>query len=628
MSAPDERVVATEKAAGELKLRLREELEIARAAYAGDCEEIYRLTRAVYDFEEAHVSTIHGFCAELLRERPVEAVVDPSFVVLTEAQADALFDEAFAGWLQAQLADPGEGVRRSLRRPSRWRSGDVDEESGPLDRLRGAARELREWRDHDAPWSRPSFDRLRAIDRLIDEVQQFAAITARPLKKGDNFHVDTAAARRVSAEIARLRRIGSEDYDGWEAALIALAEDRDFARARKGSGAAFTAGVSRQAAHEAHVALLQSLLRFKDDANADLAALLHAEMRDCLVRYETRKLTAGALDFLDLLIKARDLVRDHAEVRRAFQRRFRHLLVDEFQDTDPLQSELLLLLAAEETCTSRTRPGALFIVGDPKQSIYRFRRADVGAYARMSDTLGRQGARRERLQTSFRSVPSIQRFVNAAFAEEMTGDASSSQPSYVPLRPHRPEHGSQPSIVALPVPRPYGRREVTLGALEESQPPAIGELVRWLVSPECAWTVDASDPHDPLRRVRRHIVPSDVCLLFRRFLRYGDDVTRPYVEALEARGVPHLLVGGKTFYEREEVDALRTALTAIEWPEDELSVFATLHGPLFAIGEEELLEYHATVRVFHPYRVPEGLPGRLAPVARSLGTLRELHAAR
>ena len=90
-------------------------------------------------------------------------------------------------------------------------------------------------------------------------------------------------------------------------------------------------------------------------------------------------------------------------------------------------------------------------------------------------------------------------------------------------------------------------------------------------------------------------------------MHFGNDITRDYVEALEARGIPHLLVGGKTFHEREEVDAIRTALTAIEWPEDELSVYATLHGPLFAIGEEELLEYHSLARAFHPYRVPKEL---------------------
>jgi ATP-dependent exoDNAse (exonuclease V) beta subunit len=142
-----------------------------------------------------------------------------------------------------------------------------------------------------------------------------------------------------------------------------------------------------------------------------------------------------------------------------------------------------------------------------------------------------------------------------------------------------------------------------------------------MLSPQCTWTVEDAGR-------RRKIQPRDICLLFRRFLSFGNDVTRDYVDHLEARGVPHLLVGGKTFHEREEVDAIRTALTAIEWPEDELSVYATLHGPLFAVGEEELLEYHALAHVFHPYRVPRDLPDRLQPIVKSLGTLRELHAAR
>jgi len=658
-------VTFSEKAAGELKLRLREELERARGRHPHDAAESSRLARAVHDFEDAHVSTIHGFCAELLRERPVEARIDPAFTVLTQSQSDAVFDEAFTAWLQAQLAHPGEGVRRSLRRPTRWQP-DAEEENGPIERLRRAARDLREWRDHEAPWTRPDYDRRQAITALIDELRAFAEVTSRPLKKGDLFSVDTAPARRISADIERLRRIGSDGddvWDGWEAALVALADHRDFGRARRGSGAAFAQGVSRQAAHDAHAQLLANLARFKRDADADLAALLREEIRGCLALYEARKHAAGSLDFLDLLIKARDLVRDSAPVRQRFRDRFRVLLVDEFQDTDPLQAELLLLLAGEDG-GPRLRKGALFIVGDPKQSIYRFRRADVGAYRRLSDELSRQDATPVTLQTSFRSVPAIQRFVNAAFRPEMTGDERSMQASYVPLKPSRADHDAQPAVVALPVPRPYGRTQVTLAALAESQPGAIGEFVAWLVSDKCPWTVEgnpeglpppgpgADNPSrlpppgpgadNPSRLPppgpgggnpsglpnRRRIVPSDVCLLFRRFLHYGDDVTRDYVEALEARGVPHLLVGGKTFYEREEVDAIRSALTAIEWPEDELSVYATLHGPLFALGEEELLEYHAQAHVFHPYRVPGDLPGRLAGVAGALSTLRELHAAR
>ena len=661
-------VTFSEKAAGELKLRLREELELARARQAAGSPQSVLLTQAIYDFEEAQVSTIHGFCAELLRERPVEARVDPAFTVLTETQADRLFDEAFTTWLHEQLGNPREGVRRSLRRPVGWRP-QQEEPNGPIERLRKAARDLREWRDHTATWSRPDYDRKRAIKALCDQLKAFAEVTARPLKKGDNFSGDTVAARAASIEIERQRRmvgdmVPESVYDGWEAALVGLADDRDFARARKGSGAAFAIGVTRAQALALHTQLLQDFAAFRDEANADLAALLHEEMRDCLSRYEDRKQEAGALDFLDLLIKARNLVRDDADVRRQFRTRFRVLLVDEFQDTDPLQAELLLLLAGEEqngavgpdqtvgahfrapAAPTALRPGALFIVGDPKQSIYRFRRADVSAYRRIGDGLGAAGATTVRLQTSFRSVPAIQHFVNAAFRDDMNGDRLAMQADYVSLLSSRPDHPGQPAVVALPVPRPYGRREVTQGALAKAQPPAIGQFVKWLLSPECTWTVGVrrdrlgvsaearsanptgvSETSDE-PEVRRRIVASDICLLFRRFLHYGGDVTRDYVEALEARGVPHLLVGGKTFHEREEVDTVRTALTAIEWPEDELSVYATLHGPLFAVGEEELLEYHAAAKVFHPYRVPENVPTRLRPVTQALGQLRELHATR
>ena len=100
------------------------------------------------------------------------------------------------------------------------------------------------------------------------------------------------------------------------------------------------------------------------------------------------------------------------------------------------------------------------------------------------------------------------------------------------------------------------------------------------------------------------VQPGHVCILFRRFVSFGSDVTRPYVDALEARGVRHLLVGGRAFHDREEIETLRAALAAIEWPDDELSVFATLRGALFAIGDEELLEYR------HRFpRAPPPVPG-------------------
>ncbi len=136
------------------------------------------LTDAIQRLEEAHVSTIHGFCADLLRERPVEAGVDPLFEVLTEPRAERVFDEAFRGWLHEQLEQPPEGVRRALRR-SVWSRDGRDNDDGPIDRIRRAGRELAEWRD----FRRRVAARARSIATassivVLARVHEVAALTA------------------------------------------------------------------------------------------------------------------------------------------------------------------------------------------------------------------------------------------------------------------------------------------------------------------------------------------------------------------------------------------------------------------------------------------------------------------
>src|SRR5262249_11325297 len=321
---------------------------------------------------------------------------------------------------------------------------------------------------------------------------------------------------------------------------------------------------------DAHARLVASLEELAKQADADLVAQLQGALFETIDTYEDLKRRAGALDFLDLLLRARDLVRDRADVRAELQDRFSHIFVDEFQDADPLQAEILLLLSGSDPGVATWRditpaPGKLFIVGDPKQSIYRFRRADVGIYQDVKTLLAARGATLVRLTSSFRAVPSLQRLVNAAFAPQMVHDALTLQPEYVPLTPHRPEPVGQPSVVALPVPKPYGKSSITKTAIDGSLPDAVGAFVRWLVE-KSGWTVTERDRPDEAIPVS----PRHVCLLFRRFTHWGADVTRPYVDALEARGIPHLLVGGKSFHVREEVESLRTALQAIEWPDDEL----------------------------------------------------------
>ena len=136
---------------------------------------------------------------------------------------------------------------------------------------------------------------------------------------------------------------------------------------------------------------------------------------------------------------------------------------------------------------------------------------------------------------------------------------------------------------------------------------------------QSGWTV--TERRDPDTRVP--IEARHVCILFRRFVSFGEDITRPYVEALEARGVRHLLVGGRAFHDREEIETLRAALMAIEWPDDQLSVFATLRGALFAIGDEELLEYHQhRAAAFIRSGCPTALPPRLEPIRGRAGAAR------
>jgi ATP-dependent exoDNAse (exonuclease V) beta subunit len=617
-------VTFTEKAAGELKLRLRQKLEEERQRET-DAQVRHRLAAAVQNLEEAHVSTIHGFCADLLRERPVEAGVDPLFKVLTEGQSERLFDEAFDGWLQGQLENPPEGIRRSLRRSSRtFRPGDTDDD-GPVERLRRAGLDLAEWRDFRAPWTREPFDRAAAATRAIELAHACADLSANASYAGDNLYVDTEPVRRFSRDIKG--RTGTPDLDAVEAQLIDLRRNRDFKRGRKGSGPTYAKGVTRAQVLDARERLTEALADFQVRADADLAAVLHGELLGCVDEYERLKTREGALDFLDLLLRARNLVKDVPEVRRFFQDRFTRIFIDEFQDTDPLQAELLLLLASadpEETDARRVRPvpGKLFIVGDPKQSIYRFRRADVETYLNVCRQLVGAGARPIELRKSFRSVENIQRVVNAAFEPVMDGDPERLQALYVPLERSRDDLPSQPSVVALPVPEPYARF-VSAQQIERSMPDAIGGYVEWLVN-ESGWTV--TERRTPA--VRIPIEARHICILFRRFLSFGEDVTRPYVEALEARGIRHLLVGGRTFHNREEIETLRAALTAIEWPEDQLSVFATLRGALFAIGDEELLQYFHAARSFNPFRVPPDLPDHLAPVREALSVLVRLHRDR
>jgi ATP-dependent helicase/nuclease subunit A len=627
---PVQQIVAvtfTHKAAGELKIRLREELDRARAACAIAPDRAH-LEDALERLEEAAIGTIHGFCAQILRERPVEARIDPAFEELTEQEAARFYSRAFDLWFQQKLDSGAPGLRRALARlawPDPWQT------SPPIESLKHAGYELVKWRDHDAPWHAKPFDRGGRIDALLAPCATLNESVSQCTRRADNLVKSMRPLADFVTWLARTEQAGCRDFDTLEARLLKLARDlrRDF---KKGSGN-FAPAISRPQVLDAREALLRELDAFHVDADADFAVALRHDMQDLVRAYTDRKQRAGKLDFLDLLVRVRDLVRDDRQVRNYLQDRFTRIFVDEFQDTDPLQAEILILLAADDPAESdwlkvKPAPGKLFVVGDPKQSVYKFRRADVGLYQRVSEALESRGVARIHLTRSFRAVRPIQQLVNAAFKPHMTGDRHSAQADYAPLEEYTPAYNEQPAIVVLPAPFPYGDARVSKERINACLPDAVAGYIEWLIN-DSQWQVrdmrgatQSDDARVPLQA--RHI-----CVLFRRFVNHGEDMSRPYTQALEARGIPHLLVGSKSFYHRPEVETVRVALAAIEWPDDELSVFGALHGSLFAIPDDLLLRFRFEAGRLHPFRgMPSDLPPEFVPVQQALAILADLHRRR
>ncbi len=623
-------VTFTHKAAGELKIRLRQELDRARRE-SPDQGERKNLEDALERLEEASIGTIHGFCAQTLRERPVEAVVDPAFEELTESQAYAIYSNAFRSWFEHKLDEPSPGLRRALARIAS--TADSWNGSSAVGQLEAAGWKLVQWRDFPTHWKRPAFDREAVLDDLMAIVQQVAELSALARKQTDTLYESLRPVRDMAGAVERSEQVRGRDYDSLEAQLLNLLGEMK-RRIRKGSGA-FSESVTREEMLNRRDTLVLALHRFKDVANADLAAALRVEMWDIVARYDAQKRRAGKLDFVDLLIRARDLVRDNSEVRRFLQDRFTHIFVDEFQDTDPLQAELLLLLAAADPTetdwfSATPNPGKLFLVGDPKQSIYKFRRADIGLYREIKRILRDNGVGFVQLTCSHRSLAPIQACVNAAFATAMLEDEDAAQTAYSPLSGGADAIPGQPAIVALPAPEPYGSHGgFTKQAVEACQPAAVAGFIEWLLR-ESGWKVRGDSGLVA-------ITPRHVCVLFRRFTNYGDDVTREYIKALEAREIPHLLVGSKSFHAREEVQMLRAALAAIEWPDDELSIYATLRGYFFATSDSVLLRWRSEVGRLHLFGNRPEQPGaqldghpdeQLQRISEALDFLAGLHRER
>src|SRR4051794_11080286 len=408
-------ITFTEAAAAELRDRIRSELE--RAAKSEP-----QLAGAVAEVDDAVISTLHAFAQRILMEHPLEARLPPTVEVLDEIQAGLAFEQRWGAFLDQLLGDEryADVVLRGMATGLRW---DAVEHIGRglgdhWDRLEepsgGAEAATAESTAVDGPAAtRPAVSATAVLTPL-----------ARALDAADECIVENDRLRTHLEAVVPLAARLAAATDELEILHLLAGAKLDCNQGRKDNWRCDVVTV-RAACAEAEAARVALLDAVKQDV---LVALLGAVRRFTLDAAEARRID-GRLEFHDLLVLARNLVRDNPPVRSLLRQRFRHLLIDEFQDTDPLQIELAVMLAAGDArpwqeCT--IDDGRLFFVGDAMQSIYRFRRADIRLFTQVRAFV--DDARH--LSHNHRSVPGILDWVNAVFDQLIGPGRGDSQPAY------------------------------------------------------------------------------------------------------------------------------------------------------------------------------------------------------
>jgi len=527
-------ITFTEKAASQLKRRVRHRLtELGDPGAAGDAE-------------AAWISTIHGFCARILRTHALAAGIDPEFRVLDAIESERLaldgFDRALADFL-------GEGADEERLRLLAAYTPDklADMVRTAYAHLRSQGQASPRLPETDPPQPAGELEALRAaVDPALAELGDCGlkvAEKARGRLESCGPFLDGLADGR-SPEVAELDRLTIQTNAN---ALKGPACER-YRLALE----AYSALVTRHREHLDH-RLLRELLELHD------------------IHYAQLKGARSGLDFDDLELRTRDLLRDDRAVRERYSERFVHVMVDEFQDTNPLQNEILELLERDN----------LFRVGDERQSIYRFRHADVDVFRRHRDAAAAVG-RERRITANFRSRGELLDAVDLVFSDLWGED-------FVPLvaAPGVPEEAPRvgPCVELLLTDAHKGRWDQAL--LHDSAgagPPPFGEGMREVTPWRAAEARLLAKRVDELTHDGGHYRYSDVVLLVRATTHIGI-----YERALEERGVPTHVLGGRGYWGQQQVLDLRAYLAALANPLDELALHSVLASPLVGVSVDALV---------------------------------------
>jgi ATP-dependent helicase/nuclease subunit A len=586
------RIVAltfTNKAARELRERIRKECR-ARMETGDDP---LRWRAVLRGLAAARIGTFHAFCGEVLRQHPIVAGVDPGFAVFDEPIAQAIREESLDFLLRERLTarDPGlldlaaeyglAMVRDTLDDFLDNRStGDIRDWVG---------REPRELVNHWSElWDREIKPALIAdfrstIEPCLDLINTTTFENDKVRARVDDF-------REAAARLGSHGNLGSAIESIRSTAMV-----KGLAAKLWPSPEFFEDVKTRFESIRKESEKLASRLLWDPRATA-LAASQGLEFARLAVlarkAYDRAKRARGGIDNDDLLWLTRNLLDHHPSVRESLSGSIDLILVDEFQDTDPIQAEILEGLAG-----SGLLDGKLFLVGDFKQSIYRFRGARpelFQAYRRRFSVDGQLS-----LSGNFRSIPPILDFVNALFADTFTEEGSALRPGTGPI-----DLQDTPAVEFVWVPaqtEQEGKQpDVNVRRKDEA-----GRLARHLrIRLDEGWIVRDEKTKEPRRATQ-----GDVAILFRSL----SDASY-YEQALVAEGLDYHVVGGSGFFAQQEVLDLINVLTAVEDPLDAVSLAGALRSPFFSLSDDALY-WISTQRIGMPH---EGLERCAGPLLDTL----------
>jgi len=586
-------ITFTRKAAIELKERFQQEIE-RELQQTDNPEEKNFLFQAITNIEQCYIGTIHSFCARILRERSIEAGLDPAFKELDEVDNILLMEQAWEHYLS------------NLKIEDAARFKNLATLGIQIQDLKESYKKLCQYPEVEPIYKEvvsPQLDSaLSKLYSFCDEAKQFI-----PEEEPEGGY-DT-----IQQAILQVHKLKSYppylEKDFYKVILLELF-NRDSVKLGE---IVLKRWLSKEKAKEYRDRLLPELKtecivpameRWWEYCHSHTINLI----KPAVDYFEQLKGKNSLLNFQDLLLKAATLLRDNPEIRRYFQQKYQTILVDEFQDTDPIQAEIIFYLTGEQLEEDDwrklvPRTGSLFIVGDPQQSIYHFRRADITVYKQVKSLIAKNKGMITELNANFRSLHSIGQFVNPLFRELFGNEESEYQVSYSSMQTTRAdEKGYFSGVYRYTIAKERNKKKEM-----ENDARAIAMLIRsWIDN-----KVKILRTEEEFKSGQKYELEYRDFMILLRY-KSGMEI---YSKLLSEYGIPVTVSGSAALNESKYLQELLKLLRLLKDPENQVLLVAVLRGIFYGFSDEELYQYKVAIGGFSffadtPFFLDNGLKQR------------------